>query len=1107
MALPRPATRRRHTLGAAVRALAALLALVALLGGLPWLLWQASTALLPGGLDGLAHLFTRTDTSSVALLFIAAVGWMGWLSFAVSLLVEIPAQLRGRSAPRLPGLGFSQRAAATLVGGILVLLPTGTALAAPATAQAVTTATQFPGQAPLETSAHSTRSAASTTPAAAEAPTAQHTYTVHETRPAESLWSIAEHLTGHGELYTKIAAANEGHTMTDGTVFHTNAPIQPGWILQLPTDLPLINPAPGHTPAPSPSGTPTATPHQVTVRPGDSLWTIAHRAYGDGTHYQDIFQANKGKPQPTGGRLTNPDQLDIGWHLTIPPPHTPTPPQPPATDHPTPPFKPPAPSSPHDTPQPPTPTAPPPTPTPTPSQPDPSISAPATPSPSHPHTPPPAPPATDHVEQSGHGIQLTTVAGAFALLAAAVTSALTLRRILQRRRRAPGETIAIAEDTSPAAAQLAEAAAPTLVDELDLALRTLAHHAQTDQRPLPVVRAARLTQQTLQLLPAEDNTEPQAPFVKGEGGWWALPSTATLLNAEEAAAVPAPCPALTTIGATEDGSVVLLNLAHTRVLLLDGVVEHNREVCTSIALELGMSPWAEHLEIVTLGFGDELPQLLPTTRIAHKREPAHAIHDLADWMLTTHQQPHTTDQPYLLLCATELDHDTAWQLAEALDKAGDLPVILVAPAAPIGRHFPDAPVLNASSSAFQDLEEIGLAVRLQRLAEPAFQQIAAELRTSAQPPHPAQGPWQNTPSEPQHGDHSTEPSPAADHDANAEDEPENDPNVKAKPEGQGHGMHAAGASAGLGAFPALITATTSPSALPLTPTPTPTPSSRTRGASAPPDPEPSTPGPSLMKPVQDKGDQDADDPDVPQIRVLGPVHVPGVAGSGHGPRIAQLAALLYFKPGRTADTLCADMDPLNPWSKKTLDSRLGDLRRCLGDDPHGNPYVPRRTTRDDPYHLSPHISCDWTTFHHRAEHALTHGPTAIDDLERALALVRGTPFGTNPPPWALPHQQEMITKIIDVAHTIITWRTASGPLHDLTAARQAVATALDVDPTAEIIYRAWLRVEQAAGNRPGLFTAATRIQHISRESHCPLDPETEHLIESLLGADQHARGE
>lgn len=128
------------------------------------------------------------------------------------------------------------------------------------------------------------------------------------------------------------------------------------------------------------------------------------------------------------------------------------------------------------------------------------------------------------------------------------------------------------------------------------------------------------------------------------------------------------------------------------------------------------------------------------------------------------------------------------------------------------------------------------------------------------------------------------------------------------------------------------------------------------------------------------------------------------------------------------------------------------------------------------------------------------------DLERALSLVRGKPFGTRPLPWALPHQQEMSTRIIDIAHTIATWRMAPGPHHDLAAARQAITTALDVDDCAEIIYRDWLRIEHAAGNRPGLYTASTRVQQISRDNRCPLDPETEHLIDTLLGAGQRAHG-
>ncbi|MEV3913088.1 hypothetical protein [Streptomyces canus] len=46
--------------------------------------------------------------------------------------------------------------------------------------------------------------------------------------------------------------------------------------------------------------------------------------------------------------------------------------------------------------------------------------------------------------------------------------------------------------------------------------------------------------------------------------------------------------------------------------------------------------------------------------------------------------------------------------------------------------------------------------------------------------------------------------------------------------------------------------------------------------------------------------REAHDLHPPEIRVLGPVEVTGVDSTGHGPRMAQLAALLYFRPGRSA---------------------------------------------------------------------------------------------------------------------------------------------------------------------------------------------------------------
>ncbi|MGV9567726.1 hypothetical protein [Streptomyces sp. NPDC003480] len=61
-----------------------------------------------------------------------------------------------------------------------------------------------------------------------------------------------------------------------------------------------------------------------------------------------------------------------------------------------------------------------------------------------------------------------------------------------------------------------------------------------------------------------------------------------------------------------------------------------------------------------------------------------------------------------------------------------------------------------------------------------------------------------------------------------------------------------------------------------------------------------------------------------------------------------------------------------------------------------------------------------------------------------------------------------------------------------------VPTGLDVDDTAELLYRDWMRIEHAAGNRSGLHTAVTRIQRINQALDCSLEMETTQLINALL---------
>ncbi|MER5756926.1 hypothetical protein [Streptomyces sp. NPDC002088] len=142
-----PAATAGRTLARVLKALLSLLVLAVVTGGLPLLLAWVTPVIWASTHDDVMHLLDRQDTGSVFLLLLARVGWIGWVQFTFCAVRELIAQVRGRTwhAPR--GMGASQRAAALLIGSILVLLPTSPALASDAHAAPATTAARVPGQA------------------------------------------------------------------------------------------------------------------------------------------------------------------------------------------------------------------------------------------------------------------------------------------------------------------------------------------------------------------------------------------------------------------------------------------------------------------------------------------------------------------------------------------------------------------------------------------------------------------------------------------------------------------------------------------------------------------------------------------------------------------------------------------------------------------------------------------------------------------------------------------------------------------------------------------------------------------------------------------------
>lgn len=89
--------------------------------------------------------------------------------------------------------------------------------------------------------------------------------------------------------------------------------------------------------------------------------------------------------------------------------------------------------------------------------------------------------------------------------------------------------------------------------------------------------------------------------------WWCSADSTALLSVQQAAKVPAPYPALVTLGTATDGAAVLADLETVRLLHLAGHPDDARGVLRTIALELAHSPLADKLSLHLVGFADDLP--------------------------------------------------------------------------------------------------------------------------------------------------------------------------------------------------------------------------------------------------------------------------------------------------------------------------------------------------------------------------------------------------------------------------------------------------------------------------------------------------------------------
>ncbi|SOC49475.1 DNA-binding transcriptional activator of the SARP family [Blastococcus aggregatus] len=1027
------------------RRVLALLLLIAAVAGVPIGLWQLGAAYLPLALpswEQVTDALSGPDNGALFLGLLVVIGWAAWAVFALSVAVELAAQLRGLPPLRLPGLAGPQQLAGLLVAAV-VGVGGAPLLAAPALAGPPVVAEQ-----PIDEPPSTPSSAHDAEPA--EPAANGRTYTV---QPRDTLGRIAVRSLGDWTRFEEILELNRGRPQPDGAVLTDPALIRPGWVLVLPSD------------ATPPEEEPTAG--EVTVRSGDTLADIAAQ-HGLGS-WQPIFDLNAGEPIPGGGRFTDPDLIRPGQVLDLPsadsavsdstPPNAP---EPSAED------APPSPPEGREAP------------------------VPATPSPTPPASPPrgspsdePAQPAADATDAEADQVpsELAAVlAGSGALLAAGVGATWLAHRRQRLRRRRTGRRLAPVQPTLSAtqtAVTWAADAGTADYATLDRALRSLAVRLSEDpDGQLPDVVAARLDGGRLELrLYAPADRPPPDPWTADDTDlWWSVRlDQDTGVAPEVARARLAPYPTLVTIGADGTGRW-LLDLERLGAVHVTGPAERREDFARHLVAELAVNSWSDLLTVTPVGFGEELVDLAP-----HRIRPVDAAAAPALHTAPRDSPERDTDDvlggrlragagdgwmPHVIFAPHQQDRDDG-ELAgsaavlRARKRRAAVALVLGVESTQVGDEW----LLTLADDGSLLVPALGLSLPAPQLTVQQACDIATLLAferdamDDAIPASDGDRPWQVH----------TDAAGALLDDTTAEepgDAPERLPQPRPARRSSAGGAalgpvsreHRAKAADGNG--------------------------QKTHGEWHPTE---------LRQRIEDDLEQlDRDlvdwwSPDCarPRLTLLGPVTLRAhgdehaVAKSGRRRRYEEVVAYLATRPhGSTADEAATALQPArggktDPVSVRAYVHRMtAGARAWLGDDPAtgekhlSSGYRGRYTLIG--------VLVDADLFRQLRARAEVRGDDGLPDLLAALELVSGPPFAQRPAgyEWLDGLDLSLTAGICDVAHQVVTAALSDD---DLTSARTASAAALLVAPDDEKVLLDAMWVAYREGSRAEAETYVARI--------------------------------
>ncbi|MET7357626.1 BTAD domain-containing putative transcriptional regulator [Streptomyces sp. NPDC005562] len=660
--------RRRRSFGDFVKAFLAFVALAALLVAVPAALVVFVGWPLPGGAPSLDWL-QQEITVGTFINVLTVVVWFAWAQFTACVLVEIKAALSGVGIPnRVPGAGGSQMLARQLVAAVLLVGATAASFAPglsqfgqslegnqrPASAASAQQTPGLFGQQQEQTSLAADALAAQADQAAAHAGGAGHQagdtkyYRIQppEGRHHDSLWEVAERHLGDGRRYKEIYQLNKDREQPDGSKLSEASLIRPGWIMEMPAD------AHGGELVEMPDEAPKVS-EDVKEQISDYSRTGGQAGGQTGDQRQEQGQDGAQGAGGSGGSGNSGSSVDRDTaHIVLPEqrpgsPETPAMPQAPAT--------------------------------------------PATPAPD-------APAATDGgvldgITNSDFGLPQALLGAP--LLAAGLLGALGRRRrhaLWQSAMGAVGGRGGMQPPTPTGdAADVQDAllvgADPEGVRLLDLSLRGLAASLAEENRALPTVYAAWLSNGDLHLQLAQPAGRPPAPWQLGQDQTFWMLSRADAERYEDVDTA-APYPGLVSLG-TMDDSRLLLNLESVPgIVSLSGSAADRAAVFASVAAELATNGWSDRMTITVVGFGQDLTPLAPN-RLRHLEDVEALIETMEaetrqrrgalgaaghDSVLTGRTGPaqHTRWAPHLVLLAAEPSAEDAVKLAELAADASRL---------------------------------------------------------------------------------------------------------------------------------------------------------------------------------------------------------------------------------------------------------------------------------------------------------------------------------------------------------------------------------------------------------------------------------------------------